>query len=217
MYGHPTETGQDTQVVDAGPATLRMAGDQRVFAGPGAVHPMQPARDTQPGLIKPGHLRADDAVTDQVGESVQPGGGPRGQRCYCPIRDRGTEQFSQGLGGAVFGQELAHVQVDHNCGDPRPVLYWGVHPLRCRGAGAVPAHTFPFHQLVFGHLNRYRQQIEHLPPFDPGHRPSGKTTPTTVARPRLMHPLVGQASHLLQRFTPMTRLPTRLTASLTTQ
>src|SRR5882672_3108274 len=38
------------------------------------------------------------------------------------VGDRGAEQFGPGLRGAFLGQELSHVEVDDDRGDPRPVL-----------------------------------------------------------------------------------------------
>ena len=48
-----------------------MTGDQSVFVGAGAVHPVQLALHPQPGLVETGHLGLGDLVLDLVEELLQ--------------------------------------------------------------------------------------------------------------------------------------------------
>jgi hypothetical protein len=105
-------------------------------------------------------------------EPIELPGGACGQRRDRPGRQRNAEQLGQRLRGPVLGQELPDVEVDDDCGDPRPVLHRGFGPLRRGGLGAVPATAFPLDQLMFGHLGFHRRQVEHLAAFHPGDRPA---------------------------------------------
>ena len=102
---------------------------------------MQLAGDPQPGLVEPGGLGLDDAVLDLVEEPVQPVGGPRGHGRDGALGHRGAEQFGQCLGGAFLRHELAHIQIQDDRGDPRPVLH-----RRGHTAGGAPQVVVPHEQ-----------------------------------------------------------------------
>src|SRR6266498_3226449 len=197
--GDAAEAGQHAEVVDAFRAALGVTGDKGVLVGAGAVHPVQLARHSQPGLVETHHLGAGELVTHVGQRPVEAPGGPLGERGDGTTRQWGAEQFGQGLGGAFLGQELPDVQIHHDRGDPRPVLHRGVHPGRCLTPGALPAHAFPLHQLVLGHLDAYRRQVELLAPLHGGDRPACQRTPATGARPRFMYHLVFWLGHLPKR------------------
>jgi len=116
-----------------------MAGDQGVLVGAGAVHPVQRARHAQPGLVESDHLRGGEPATYDGEELLQPARGAGGEGSDGAGRQRGAEQLSEGPGGALFGQELPDVEVDHDRGDACSVLDRGVYPRWCAAAGAVPA------------------------------------------------------------------------------
>src|SRR6266508_1831751 len=215
--GDAAEAGQHAEVVDAFRAALGVTGDKGVLVGAGAVHPVQLARHSQPGLVETHHLGAGELVTHVGQKPVEAPGGPLGERGDGTTRQWGAEQFGQGLGGAFLGQELPDVQIHHDRGDPRPVLHRGVHPGRCLTPGALPAHAFPLHQLVLGHLDAYRRQVELLAPLHGGDRPACQRTPATGARPRFVYHLVFWLGHLPKRRPVVAVLPTRLTAGLLTQ
>ena len=45
--------------------------EKGVLAGAGAVHPVQPALDPEPGLVEPGHLAAGDLLAGLLQEPAQ--------------------------------------------------------------------------------------------------------------------------------------------------
>lgn len=67
---------------------LGWQGDQRVFVGAGAGHPGQPARDAQPGLVEPDHLRRGEAIGDIVEEATQASRSAPGHHRDRAFRDR---------------------------------------------------------------------------------------------------------------------------------
>ena len=62
VHRNTCEPAQDPGAVDALPAALRVAGEQRVAVGAGAMHPVQGTGDPQPGLIEPGDLGIGDRI-----------------------------------------------------------------------------------------------------------------------------------------------------------
>ena len=131
-------------------AALGVAGDQGVLAGAGAVHPVQRARHAQPGLIEPGHLGV--ARSGRRPRSRNPSS-PSAARAviarHGALGDRGAEQLGQRLRGALLRQELPDIEVEHDRGDPRPVLHRRAHTLRRGAAGGGPAPTAAGDELVF--------------------------------------------------------------------
>jgi hypothetical protein len=194
-----------------------MTGDQCVAVGAGAVHPGQPARDPQAGLVDPDHLGVGEAVGDRVEETAQAPRGAPGHRRHGGFRDRGAEQLGQRLGGALAGQELADVEVDDDRGDLRPVLHRGRHPFRRRSAGAGAAAASAGDQLMLGHPHPDRGQVEHLPTLHTHPWSATQVSAAAFARARLMtHDLV-RICDLRQRRSRMARLPTGLTPTAAAQ
>jgi hypothetical protein len=76
--------------------------------------------------------------------------------------------------------------VDDDRGDAGAVPDRGVHALRRGGAGAVPAHALAFDELMFGHLDLHRWQVEALAPLDSGYRPARPGPTATATRARLV-------------------------------
>jgi hypothetical protein len=168
----------------------------------------------QPGLVEPGHLGGGDPVGDLGEEPVEPGGGSRGHGGHGGIRHRGAEQLGQRLGGALLGQELPDIQIEHDRGDPRPVLDRGAHPLRRGAAGGGSARAAPRDELVLDHLHRHRRQVEHLPAFHPHLRRVHQACAAAGARAGLVPaPLIRVVDHR-QRRPRMPRLPTPLATTL---
>lgn len=176
-----------------------MAADQGVLAGAGAMHPVQLAVDPQPGLVEADHLAAGDFVAHPIHELAQPAGGPGGDASDRARRQRRAEQLGQRLRGPFLGQELPHVQVHDDRGESGAVLHRGLHPVRGAAPDPLPAHPFPFHQPVFGHLHPQRRQVEQLAPLDLGDRPAGQRTPAARTAARLVHHLMVGVGHLHQR------------------
>src|SRR6266511_3803461 len=137
--GDAAEAGQHAEVVDAFRAALGVTGDKGVLVGAGAVHPVQLARHSQPGLVETHHLGAGELVTHVGQKPVEAPGGPLGERGDGTTRQWGAEQFGQGLGGAFLGQELPDVQIHHDRGDPRPVLHRPGWTPRCAARTRIPA------------------------------------------------------------------------------
>jgi hypothetical protein len=118
---------QHTGIVDARAAPLRVAGDQRVLVGAGAMHPVQRARHTQARLVEPGHRSVGDALAGHLEQLLQPAGGAFGHGRHRALGDRGAEQLGQCGRGVLPRQELPDVQVKDDRGDPKAVLHWCGH------------------------------------------------------------------------------------------
>ena len=147
----------------------------------------------------------------------EPVGGAFGHRRDGALRDRGAEQFGQRLGGAFLRQELSHIQIQHDRGDPRPVLHRRGHTLRAPCRRWWPHTAAARHQLVLDHPHRHRRQVEHLPPL---HRDLGhvrQVVPHPPQRPRLVPLHLVRVSDLRQRRPRMPRLPTRFASALAPQ
>ena len=191
--------------------------EQGVLAGAGAVHPVQPALDAEPGLVEPGHLAGGDLLAGTLQEPGQPPGGPGGDARHSPGRQRDAEQLSQRLRGALLGQELPGVQVHDDRGDPRPVLHRRLGALRGGGLGPLPAAAFPLDQLMLGHLDRDFGQVEDLAALHPGDRPSRQPGPAPAAAARLKADLPVRPGHLRQRRSLMPVLAAGLAAAFLPQ
>jgi len=74
-----------------------------------------------------------------VRNPAQSVGGRAGHRSDRARRHRRAEQVRQRLRGALLGQELPHIEVDHDCGDPRSVLDSSVNPSRGLRGVRTPA------------------------------------------------------------------------------
>jgi hypothetical protein len=212
--GEPVE---DAGVVDTGAAALGVAGEQGVFAGAGAMHPVQRAGDPEPGLVEPGHLGRGNAIGDTVEEAVQSVGGPPGHLRHRRLRHRRAEQLGQRLRGALPRQELPGIQVHSGRGDLGPVLHRRTHTIWRDTAGRRPAHATARDHLMLGHPHRHRRQVEHLPLLHAGFRGTGKPLTATNTRPGLVpNPLV-RVGNPFQRRPRMPTLPARPASALATQ
>ena len=129
------------------------------------------------------------------------------------LADRGAEQLGQRRGGALLGQELPDVEVEHDRGEPRPVLHRRAHPLRRRGAGGGPTVAATGDELVFDDAHGHRRQVEHLPAFHPHLGRVGQARPTARARAGLVPAPLVRVVDQRQRRTRMPGLPTRLTTT----
>lgn len=185
--------------------------DQRVLPGGRHVHPLQPARDPQPGLVDVHHIRAGQPVTDpvdklRIGQEITGPGVGGGDRTG---RHRHPEQILHRLGGAGLRPEQRLLQI-HRCSlRPCPVLHRGVHPVRRPPGGDLPAPAPPRHQAMLRDPHPDTGQIEHLPHRHRSHRRREQIMSTPAAPGRFMHdPHVG-VGHLPQRAALMTRLPAR--------
>ena len=97
--------------------------------------------------------------------------------------DPAAEQFGQRRRGALLGQELPDIQVEHDRGDPRPVLHRRPHPVRRRGAGGGPTPTVAGDELVLDDPHPKRWQVEHLTAFHPHLDSVGEVSAAARARP----------------------------------
>ena len=215
--GDPGERGKHAHRLHRLRAAPGVDHEQGVLAGAGAVHPVQPAVHPEPGLVEPGHLAGGDLLAGVLQEPAQPPGGAGGEPADRPGRQRDAEQLGQRLRGALLGQELPDVQVDDDRGDPRPVLHRRLRARRGRALGAVPAAAFPLDQLMLGHLDRDRRQVEDLAALHPGDRPARQPGPAPAAAARLMPHLPVRPGHLRQRRALMPVLPAGLAAALLPQ
>ena len=217
MDGDPGEGRQDAHRLHRLPAAPGMHHEQGVLAGPGAVHPVQPARHPEPGLIEPGDIAGGDVRADPLQEPVQLPGSPGGDRRDRPGRQRHAEQLRECLRGAVLRQELPDVQVDDDRRDPRPVLHRGLRTFRGRNPGALPAAALPLDQLMLCHLHRDRRQVKDLAALDPGDRAARQARPAPGTPPGLVPFLPVRLRGLRQRLARMPILPARLTPALLPQ
>ena len=213
VHRNTCEPREDSGVVDPGAAAFRVAGDQGVLAGAGAVHPVQLAGHPQPGLVEPGDIGLGDSLFHGAEEAAEPVGGAFGHRRDGALRDRGAEQFGQRLRGALLRQELSHIQIQHDRGDPRPVLDRRGHPLGCGGAGGGPAAAAARHQLVLDDPHRHRRQVEHLPPLHRGFGTPRQVVAAPAAASRLVPLHLVRVSDHGQRRPRMPWLPTRFASA----
>jgi hypothetical protein len=176
----------------------------------GASHP-------QSGLVEPGHRGGGDPVSDIGNEAVEPARSAPGHPRHGALTQRGAEQLRQRLGGAFLGQELAHIQVEDDRGDPRPVLHRRAHPVRRHAAGGGPTAATARDQLVLGHPHRDRRQVEHLAALHPDLGRTGQIPAAPSTRAGLVPQPFVRVVHQRQRRPRMPRLPTRLTAGLAPQ
>ena len=205
------EPGQHTGVVDRFAATSAVHVQQREQRSSRAVQPMQPALDSQPDLVEVDQRCLTQCLAHQVGEPARHGevrGSAFGRGPDRAFTDSHPEQVADGLGGALFGQELSDVQVGDRGQHPRAVLDRGVHPIRGTPGRADTATALPGDELMFGHPDRDRWQVEHLTVFGPHLNASARVEPA-AGTPRWFVPndLI-RAGDLPQRATPMPVLPT---------
>jgi len=212
VHGDPAERGKHAHRFHRLPAAPGVDHEQGTRAGAGAVHPVQAAAHPEPGLVEPGHLGGGDLVAGARQEPAQPPGRAGGQARDRPGRQRDAEQLGQRLRGALLGQELAHVQVDDDRGDPRPVLHRRLGAWRGRALGAVPAAAFPLDQLMLGHRDRHFGQVEDPAALHPGDRPPAQPGAAPAAAARLMAHFPVRPGHLRQRAALVPVLPARLAA-----
>jgi len=81
----------------------------------------------------------------------------------------------------------------------------------------VPAGTFALNQLMLGHLDRRRRQIEDLAALHPGDRAARPPAPAPAAAGRLMAYLPVRPGRLHQGLPVVPILPARLTPGLLPQ
>ena len=217
MHGDAAEAAKHTGSVDSCPPALGMAGDQGVLAGAGAVHPVQPPSHPQPSLVESSDLRVGYAFTHDGKELVQPAGGPGGHRRDGAFAHRCAKQLGQRLRGAFLRQKLPHIEIEHDGGDPGPVLYWAAYRTRGRAAGRGTTNTAARDELVLGHSHPHRRQVEHLPPLHAHLRRLRQIRTTSAATAGLVPHRFIRVGHLRQRRTRMTLLPARFPSALAAQ
>jgi hypothetical protein len=195
MDGDAGERAQYAHGLDRLPPAPRVHHEQGVFAGAGAVHPVQLSVHPEPGLVEPGGVAGGDSVPDPFQEPAEPPGGAGGDGRDRAGRQRDAEQFGQRLCGPLLRQELPGVEVDDDRGDPRPVLHggFGAHG-GCR-PGALPAPAFPLDQLMLSHLGPHRRQVQHLAALHRGHRRSRQARAAARAAGRLVPHLPVRPGH----------------------
>jgi hypothetical protein len=78
----------------------------------------------------------------------------------------------------------------------------------------MPAAALPLDQLMLGHLDPHRRQVEDLAPLHRRHRPARQARPAAGAAGRLMTHLPVRPRHLRQGLAAVARLPAGLAAGL---
>jgi hypothetical protein len=142
----PGERGQHAHRLDGVLPAAPVHHEQGVFAGAGAVHPVQRTRHPEPGLVEPSHLAGGDGLLDPRQEAVQPPGGAGGERGGRARRQWDAKQLSQRLRGPLLRQELAGIQVHDDRGDPRAILHRRHRPHWPLALGPHPARAFPLNE-----------------------------------------------------------------------
>ncbi len=84
MESDPGEGGKNAHRLHRLGAALGVHHEQGVLAGAGAVHPVQPAVDAEPGLVEPGHLAGGDGLPHPLQEAAEPPGGAGGDARHRP-------------------------------------------------------------------------------------------------------------------------------------
>ena len=153
VHGDTGEGGQHAHRLDRLPAAPGVDHEQGVFAGAGAVHPVQLSVHPEAGFVEPGDVAGGDLPAGMLQEPVKLARCSAGDRRDGPGGNRDAEQLGQRLRGALLRQELPGIEVDDDRGDPRPVAGRGVRARRGGGPGALPAAALPLDQLVLGHLH----------------------------------------------------------------
>ena len=74
MDGDPGERGKNAHRLHRLGAPLRVDREQGVLAGPGTVHPAEPAVHAEPGFVEPGHLAARGLLAGVFQERGEPSG-----------------------------------------------------------------------------------------------------------------------------------------------
>ncbi len=187
MDGDPGEGRQDPHRLHRFLPAPLMHHEQGVLTGAGAVHPVQPARHPEPGLIEPGDRAGGDVLAGPLQEPLQPPGGPGGEGGDRPS-DSGMPNSSASACAVRF--------LDRNCPAYRQMMTAATRGPYCTGASApsgaaprvrVPAAAFPLDQLMLGDLHLHRRQVKDLAALHPGDRPARQRPPrTAAARPGLM-------------------------------
>ena len=78
MDGGAGEGRQDAHCLHRLPPAPGVHHEQGVLAGAGAMHPVQPARHPEPGLIEAGDIAGSDVPADPLQEAIQAACGPGG-------------------------------------------------------------------------------------------------------------------------------------------
>ena len=78
--GDPGELVKDAHRLHRVGAALGVGREQGVLAGAGAVHPVQPTLDPEPGLVESGHRAGGDLPAGIFQEPAQAPGRAGGQR-----------------------------------------------------------------------------------------------------------------------------------------
>ena len=133
--------------------------------------------------------------------------------------ETGTPSSSDSASPALLGQELPGIQVDDDRGGPRPVAHRRVHAFGCLALRANPARAFPLDELMLGHHDPHRRQIEELAARHPRDRQARQAGPAPTAAARLV-PLLrsGPATPARSTYCPGMPVATaRLAATLLAQ
>lgn len=182
------------------------------------MHPVQPALDPQPGLVEMRPPAAPQRLPDEAEEvPLQPPRHPAGHGRHAALADRHSEQIRHRGGDPFLRPALGHQQVDHDRGQPRPVLDRDCHLGRSRPRRASPATAVAGHQLMLGHRGAHRRHLEDLPTRQPYLGRPGQVPPTVRTCPGLVPHHHIRVVHLPQRLTLVSRLPTGLAPRPTPQ
>jgi len=161
--GGAGESRQDAHAVHRFGTALAVEEQSAVARGGGGVQPMVTAFAAQPGFVEVDDQGGFDAGVDLGQEFGEITGGAGGHGGDGAVGHRNAEQFADGLGGALLGQELSHEQVDDDGAHHRPVLHGCGGLGRGEAGGGLPAGAAAADDLVFGDVHLDRRDVEDLP------------------------------------------------------
>lgn len=167
----PLELIEDAGGFHGLPAPLGVNVVQGQGGRTGNVQPVEFARHPQAGFIGIDHLRLTQVVGNGLIDRPHLLGDTGGGMADGILGQRLTIDIGEKLGGALQRQQIVTVEVGRLRFEAGAVLHRLTDLRGKRGGGGVPAGRAEFNlDLVFGHFNFERGQVEHLPLAMPADR-----------------------------------------------
>ncbi len=188
VHGDPGEGREHPGGVHGLAARPGVDGDQRELARRRGVHPGEPARHAEPGLVEVSRIGGGQRAADRLRAAADRPGDPGDHPGHRARRHRDAEQFADRLAGAAAGQELPVPQVrSGRRGRRRPAGDGAA--AAAAGDDPVPGHQRPD---LLG-------QVDHLAAPGPGHLSAEQACPAPGAPARLVRDHLVRVVGQLQR------------------
>lgn len=161
--GGAGEAGQDVHLSHRFGAAFAVEEQSGPGRGGRGVQPVVAAFAAQSGFVEVHHRGALQPGGDLGQEFGEVTGGAAGHSGDGAVGERNAEQFADGLGGPLLGQELAHEQVEDDRAHHRPVLHRSGRLGGNVSSGGLPAVAAAADDLMFGDVHFDRRDVEDLP------------------------------------------------------